>query len=79
MGRPRTYLSIGDVADIFGVSVDTIRSWERRYGWPCADRSRGAHRRYSPADEQTFRDVAHFRRFMSTPQAIARVVERRTG
>lgn len=72
MAHEATLLSIGEVADIIGVSVPTIRSWERRYGWPEALRSRGAHRRYPKCDEQTYRSVAYLRRYMSTSQAIER-------
>jgi DNA-binding transcriptional MerR regulator len=73
------YLSIGEVAAIVGVSAITIRSWERRYGWPEPERSRGAHRRYSNADENAFRAVAHLRRSMNTRAAIDHVRARSAG
>lgn len=47
---------IGMVATLAGLSVDTIRAWERRYGLPHPARSEGGHRLYSP------RDVALLRR-----------------
>jgi DNA-binding transcriptional MerR regulator/methylmalonyl-CoA mutase cobalamin-binding subunit len=41
-------LTIQDVSRLLQVPAPTIRSWERRYGIPSADRSEGGHRRYSP-------------------------------
>jgi MerR family transcriptional regulator, light-induced transcriptional regulator len=40
-------LTIQQAAEILGVPAPTIRSWERRYGVPVADRSSGGHRRYT--------------------------------
>ena len=40
-------LSIQQAAQALNVPAPTIRSWERRYGVPVADRSRGGHRRYT--------------------------------
>ncbi len=38
---------IAAVSEMLGVPVPTIRSWERRYGFPSPARTRGQHRRYS--------------------------------
>lgn len=38
---------IAAVSDMLGVPIPTIRSWERRYGFPAPVRTRGKHRRYS--------------------------------
>lgn len=43
-------LAIAAVSDLLGIPVPTIRSWERRYGYPSPARTAGSHRRYS-ADE----------------------------
>jgi MerR family transcriptional regulator, light-induced transcriptional regulator len=40
-------LSIQQAARTVNVPAPTIRSWERRYGVPAANRSSGGHRRYS--------------------------------
>ena len=41
-------LSIGALSQATGVPVDTLRTWERRYGYPLPTaRSEGSHRRYS--------------------------------
>jgi DNA-binding transcriptional MerR regulator len=41
-------LPIQQAAKILNLAAPTIRSWERRYGVPVADRSSGGHRRYTP-------------------------------
>jgi DNA-binding transcriptional MerR regulator len=43
-------LTIGAAAHRLGVAVETLRSWERRYGLGPQARVAGSHRRYSPAD-----------------------------
>jgi DNA-binding transcriptional MerR regulator/methylmalonyl-CoA mutase cobalamin-binding subunit len=41
-------LSIGTLSQATGVPVDTLRTWERRYGFPApTTRTEGSHRRYS--------------------------------
>jgi DICT domain-containing protein len=42
--------TIGAVAAATGVTVDTLRAWELRYGFPTPERLRGGHRRYDDAD-----------------------------
>lgn len=39
-------LSIGALVKMTGISADTIRTWERRYGYPKASRNEAGHRRY---------------------------------
>jgi DNA-binding transcriptional MerR regulator len=38
-----------------GLTPDTIRAWERRYGLPVPDRTQGGHRIYSPRDIATLK------------------------
>ena len=33
-------------AEILGVSPNTLRSWERRFGYPKPQRTRGGHRQF---------------------------------
>lgn len=41
-------LSIGTLSSATGVPVDTLRTWERRYGFPVpTTRTEGSHRRYA--------------------------------
>jgi methanogenic corrinoid protein MtbC1 len=42
------HLSIGALSRATGVPVNTLRTWERRYGVPSADRTDGGHRLYPP-------------------------------
>ena len=39
-------LSIGALSAAIGIPVETLRSWERRYGFPVADRKPSGHRIY---------------------------------
>jgi methanogenic corrinoid protein MtbC1 len=52
------HLSIGDVAEATGISVDTLRAWERRYGRPRAIRLPSGHRRYTTGQVRWLRRVA---------------------
>jgi DNA-binding transcriptional MerR regulator len=45
-----TTMSIGDVARRTGVTVPTLRAWERRYGLLVPVRTAGGHRRYREED-----------------------------
>jgi DNA-binding transcriptional MerR regulator len=48
-GDPAT-MSIGEVSRQTGVTVPTLRAWERRYGLLVPVRTAGGHRRYSDDD-----------------------------
>jgi MerR family transcriptional regulator, light-induced transcriptional regulator len=50
-------LPIAAVSSLLVIPVPTIRSWERRYGFPTPDRTRGAHRRYSMDEVDQLRMV----------------------
>lgn len=41
-------LSIGAVSTAVGIPVETLRTWERRYGFPDPERNQSGHRVYSP-------------------------------
>ncbi len=41
--------TIGALSRASGVPADTLRTWERRYGFPKPERTDSGHRRYSPA------------------------------
>lgn len=43
-----TGLNIGALSHATGIAAETLRTWERRYGFPCADRTDGGHRVYAP-------------------------------
>jgi DNA-binding transcriptional MerR regulator/methylmalonyl-CoA mutase cobalamin-binding subunit len=44
-------------AEVLGVSPNTLRSWERRYGYPEPRRTPGNHRNYELMELQTLRDA----------------------
>jgi DNA-binding transcriptional MerR regulator len=44
-------------AEVLGVSPNTLRSWERRYGYPKPRRTPGNHRHYELLELQTLRDA----------------------
>jgi DNA-binding transcriptional MerR regulator len=44
-------------AEVLGVSPNTLRSWERRYGFPVPKRTVGNHRNYELVELQTLRDA----------------------
>jgi MerR family transcriptional regulator, light-induced transcriptional regulator len=44
-------------AEVLGVSPNTLRSWERRYGYPKPKRTPGNHRNYELVELQTLRDA----------------------
>jgi MerR family transcriptional regulator, light-induced transcriptional regulator len=48
-------LKASEVSDLIGVPVPTIRSWERRYGWPSPRRTNGGHRRYTTEEVNQLR------------------------
>lgn len=50
-------LSATEVATLVGVPATTIRSWERRYGWPRPGRTIGGHRRYSSVEINHLRSL----------------------
>lgn len=48
-------LTISAVSGMLGIPVPTIRSWERRYGFPAPSRTAGKHRRYSLGEVERLR------------------------
>jgi len=44
------YVSIGQAASMFGISISSLRRWERKNKFHPAFRTAGKHRRYKLAD-----------------------------
>src|SRR3954451_16120784 len=42
-------------AELLGVSPNTLRSWERRFGYPAPRRSQGGHRQYELSELEALR------------------------
>jgi MerR family transcriptional regulator, light-induced transcriptional regulator len=59
-------------AVMLGVSPNTLRSWERRYGFPQPQRSPGGHRQYSHAEVEALRVTLAETHNVSSAIALAR-------
>lgn len=59
-------------AEVLGVSPNTLRSWERRYGYPVPRRTPGNHRNYELIELQTLRDALAETGNISSAIALAR-------
>lgn len=73
-------MTVSAVSILLGVPVPTIRSWERRYGFPRPGRTHGAHRRYSYRDIDQLRAVRdEIASGASASEAVAVVRDRIAG
>ena len=71
VGNSEPLYNIGVVARMTGVSMATLRAWERRYEFPDSERTTGGHRLYSERDVLRLRWVkARIDEGMQTAQAI---------
>jgi DNA-binding transcriptional MerR regulator len=71
VGGDEPLYNIGVVARMTGVSMATLRAWERRYGFPESNRTSGGHRLYTEMDVMRLRWVkARIDDGMQTAQAI---------
>src|SRR3954454_900302 len=59
-------------AELLGVSPNTLRSWERRFGYPKPERSPGNHRQYELLELQTLRNALTETGNISSAIALAR-------
>jgi MerR family transcriptional regulator, light-induced transcriptional regulator len=73
MGAIRTNAA----AAMLGVSPSTLRSWERRFGYPEPRRSTGGHRQFDPAEIEALR--AAFQETQNVSSAIALARDRGAG
>jgi MerR family transcriptional regulator, light-induced transcriptional regulator len=53
--RTQQLLSIAEASRLLAVPAPTLRSWERRYGFPTPPRTSGKHRRYSRSELELLR------------------------
>ncbi len=71
VGSDEPLYNIGVVARMTGLSMATLRAWERRYEFPEAERTSGGHRLFSEEDVMRLRWVkARIDEGMQTAQAI---------
>jgi len=64
-------------AAMLGVSPNTLRSWERRFGFPEPKRTAGGHRQFDLAEIEALR--AAFEETQNISSAVATTVARRGG
>jgi len=64
-------------AAMLGVSPNTLRSWERRFGFPSPRRSQGGHRQYELAEIDALRQALEETHNVSSAVSVAR--ERGSG
>ena len=70
--EPAVRYTIATVAQRTGLSVHTLRAWERRYGVPTPSRSDGRYRLYGPADLDLIRRMQSFIAEGGSPLEAAR-------
>jgi DNA-binding transcriptional MerR regulator len=71
---PLASVSIASVSKTLDIPVPTIRSWERRYGFPSPSRTDGRHRRYTVREIEQLRDLRDLiTRGHSAREAVARL------
>jgi DNA-binding transcriptional MerR regulator len=71
---PHEGVPIASVSKTLDIPVPTIRSWERRYGFPSPSRTGGHHRRYTVREIEQLRDLRDLiTRGHSAREAVARL------
>jgi DICT domain-containing protein len=69
-------LGIGEVAELTGIAVGTLRMWEQRYGFPVPQRTESGYRKYSSDDVEVLRRTLALReQGMSVTAALERALE----
>src|SRR5262249_58469507 len=58
VSSPGGMLSIGALARATSIRVETLRTWERRYGYPVPERKPSGHRVYPVASVSRLRPIA---------------------
>jgi DNA-binding transcriptional MerR regulator len=62
--------NIQQLSEEIGIGVDTLRVWERRYGFPAPQRDRRGHRSYSQAEVEALRIVKRLQDLGQRPGCI---------
>ena len=76
---PQEDLTASQVAQLIGVAVTTLRTWDRRYGLGPRSHHAGKHRRYRPQDVQRLMEMQRLTAQGVPPaQAAAWVLDRAT-
>src|SRR5207253_5130054 len=72
-------LQIGEVAARFGVTIDTVRYYERRKLLPCASRSTGGFRLFLPETVERVRFIKHAQEMGLSLEEITQLLATRGG
>src|SRR6202022_3372000 len=67
------YLKTSEAATLLNVSPNTLRAWERRFGFPKPQRSPGRHRLYTYGEVAALRDA--LQEGLSISSAVSRARE----
>jgi len=70
MQDPVQLMSIGALSRATGVPADTLRTWERRYGFPLPERTDAGHRRYSSSTLHRLRLVTRLLELGHRPSTV---------
>jgi len=70
MDLSRTKITIKQLSQEIGIGVDTLRVWERRYGFPLPHRDGRGHRSYTTKHLEELRVVKKLQIFGQRPSAI---------
>jgi DNA-binding transcriptional MerR regulator len=70
---PVRYLKTSEAAALLNVSPNTLRAWERRFGYPKPQRSPGKHRLYTHGEITALRDALH--EGLSISSAVSKACE----
>jgi DNA-binding transcriptional MerR regulator/methylmalonyl-CoA mutase cobalamin-binding subunit len=70
MDLSRTKITIKQLSQEIGIGVDTLRVWERRYGFPLPHRDGRGHRSYTKKHLEELRVVKKLQIFGQRPSAI---------
>ncbi len=70
-------LKTSEAASLLNVSPNTLRAWERRFGYPAPQRSPGKHRLYTHGEVAALRDA--LQEGLSISSAVSRAREALTG
>jgi len=73
------YVRIGELSRRAGVSHDTLRAWERRYGLLQPERTAGGFRLYTPADERRIAEMLRLLKEGLAPAEAARQAVEHVG
>ncbi|MGH2832875.1 MAG: MerR family transcriptional regulator, partial [Solirubrobacteraceae bacterium] len=67
-----SFIRTNAAAAMLGVSPNTLRSWEQRFGYPSPQRTEGGHRQFDLIEIQALRQAFEETQNISTAISLAR-------